>query len=200
MHTRVISAATAGAAAAVAGVWRAYHKRHLDRAGNIERSVTIGAPAAEVAEMVRDVGSWPDYVDGIDTVESENAGRWRIRLLDGGTAHVSVTETGGATRFHVTGGPPVAHLDGLTLRVDEAPGDLGREVRATLSGPVDSGLVATFTGTDPASIVEIYLRRLKQRAEVGYVTTVAGQPAARSGVSARAQELLRQRLQTGGRP
>lgn len=198
--TKVITVATAGAAAAAVGIWRVNHKRQLDRAGGIERSVTIDAPVSEVDGIVREVGSWPHYIDGIDTVERENGDRWRVRVPGGGTAHVSVTETSGAVRFHVTGEPPVVRLDGLTVRAGPAPDDLGCEVRATLPAPSNWGRVALVTGTDPAALVEIYLRRLKQRVEVGFVTTVSGQPAARSGVSARAQELLRRQLQTGGRP
>ena len=200
MYGKVIAAATAGAAAVVTGIWRVQHKRQLDQAGDIRKSVTVDASAARAEEMVRDVGCWDHYIDGIDTVERENGDRWRIRLAGGGTAHVAMGATNGAIRFHVTGEQPVAQLDGLSVRVGPAPDDLGCEVRATLPHRSSVTPAALLTGTEPAALVELYLRRLKQLAEVGFVTTVAGQPSARSGVSARVQEILRRRLQTEGRP
>ncbi len=199
MYKKIILAATAVAAATAAGVWRVYHRYRLDRSDDIQRSVTVDTSAASLEQLIRDVRHWHGLVHGVDTVEQEGIDRWRIRLSDGDSAHVSVSEIGTMTRFHVTGAGPVAHLDGLMVRPDAAPGDLGVEVYAALPGPTSSGLLASLTGTDPASMVDVYLRRLKQRAEVGFVMTVTGQPSARSGVSARAQDLIRQRLQAGGR-
>jgi hypothetical protein len=87
-----------------------------------------------------------------------------------------------------------------TVDLAPAPGDKGTEVRARLSAGDAAGPVEALTGGGPDIAVRTALRQLKQVVEVGFVTTVAGQPDARSGLQSKVQDVVGARLKAGGRP
>ncbi len=204
---------TAGAAMAVAGGWLSYRaiggrsrsrrapesdadvgREQLDSevsadSPTVERSVSVGRPAEELSEFVRDPGNLGRVMGRFAEVEAagEDRHRWSVSLPGPFDRHLSwearlvEDRPGERLRWESVEGP--APFDEWSVDLRPAPGDRGTAVTVRLrldplAGALgDTGLERL--GPVVEAPVGTALDRLKSLAETGEVPTTERDPSAR---------------------
>lgn len=186
-----------GAAIALAGGWVSYRALRgrstgADDAQTVERSVTIGKPADELSDLVRD----PEHLKRIAgnfadvTAAGEDRYRWTV---DGPVGRsfsweMRIAEDTPGERLRLEpadeemlGGG--ALFDGWSMSFRPAPGDRGTiatlEVRFDPPGGALGETALERLEVVPESLVDTALDRFKALAETGEIATTAGNPSAR---------------------
>lgn len=179
----------AGAAATLAGGWLLYRAVGGSSAEpvTVERSITVGAPADELAEFWRD----PEHLDRIagpaaDVADAgEDRLRWTVRGPFGRTLSVETElaeeRPGELLRWEAVEGAPVSGEGSVRFR--PAPGDRGTEVTLGVEvsppGGQFGGAAVDRLGVVPAAVANEALRRFKRYVETGEIPTLERNPSAR---------------------
>jgi uncharacterized membrane protein len=150
---------------------------------DVERSVTVMRPRAEVFAFWRQLENLPRFMIHLESVEHTTPGRTRWTAKSpGGSVEwdAEITEEVADERiaWRSLPGSEVANAGSVTFR--DAPGDRGTEVHVALHYDVPGGkagvMVAKLLGEEPSSQVRDDLRRFKQVMEVGEVVRSEGSP------------------------
>ncbi|QSX00267.1 SRPBCC family protein [Haloterrigena alkaliphila] len=161
----------------------------------VERSVTIGKPADELTELVRDPENLERIVGEFAEVTETGDDRYEWRATGPLDRELSwemestADEPGERLRWETVDGVSSglggsgALFDAWSLSFDEAPGDRGTEVTLEVrfdppGGSVGSAAVERLEVV-PESLVGTALDRFKSLAETGEVPTTANRPSAR---------------------
>lgn len=151
----------------------------------VERSLTIGRPAADLHTLLRDPRTLARTVGPSATVTVDDDGRqrWEVRPPKGAplswTSTVSGEDPGGRITWETVSGPGAR----AEVRFQPAPGDWGTVMTLRLEADASGGL-APLTGGLGRRLGETglaqVLHRFKSLAETGEIPTLSGQPAARN--------------------
>ena len=146
-------------------------------ASRILRSITIGCPRQEVYALWRDFTRFPQFMEGIESVEDLGNGRsrWRARGPAGTSteweSEIVADEPDSLLSWESVGASAVYHSG--TVRFADAPRGLGTVVTVEMryappGGKIAAGLLKMFR-KEPGQQVGDDLRRLKQVLELGEV-------------------------------
>ncbi len=179
--------AAGGAAIALAGGYLLYRRRRRgSERVEIQRSVTIQLPRAEVYQRWRDPGTQPlvwGHFAELTNVTADGA-RWRVeaplrRSLEWETRIVEDVE---AERIRWESSDGDLPNEG-TVEFRDAPGELGTEImlRVRFDPPGMLGDAAVRLFDDPPKLVLAKaLRRFKSLVETGEIPSTERNPSARS--------------------
>jgi uncharacterized membrane protein len=141
------------------------------------RSITIGCARAEAYALWRDFTRFPQFMEGIESVEELGNGRsqWRARGPAGTSveweSEIVADEPNSLIAWKSVGASAIHHSG--TVRFAEAPRGLGTVVTVEMryappGGKIAAGLLKLFR-KEPGQQVGDDLRRLKQVLELGEV-------------------------------
>jgi uncharacterized membrane protein len=147
----------------------------------VGRTVTINRPRAEIYAFWRDFSNLEKFMENIEKVETNGAGRfrWHIRALLGQTVEVDTEiaqdiENELISWRSLPDSEIVAHGK-VTFR--DAPADRGTEVEAVVAYEAPGGelgrLIATIFRREPSVQGRHELKRLKMLLETGEIATSA---------------------------
>lgn len=159
----------------------------FDDSPTVERSITVGKPADELSELVRDAESLGRIVGHFADVASagEDRHRWSVRgPLDRSLSwetRIVEDRPGERLRWEPVDGTPI--LDEWSVEFRPAPGDRGTEVTLRVGFDLPGGPL-TSRGVErldvvPETLVGVALDRFKSLAETGEVPPIQGNPSAR---------------------
>ncbi len=145
--------------------------------GRALRSITIGCARAEAYALWRDFTRFPQFMEGIDSVEDLGNGRsrWRARGPAGTSveweSEIVADEPNALIAWKSVGASAIHHSG--SVRFAEAPRGLGTVVTVEMryappGGKIAAGLLKLFR-KEPGQQVGDDLRRLKQVLELGEV-------------------------------
>lgn len=159
----------------------------FDDSPTVERSITVGKPADELSELVRDAESLGRIVGHFADVTSagEDRHRWNVRgPLDRSLSwetRIVEDQPGERLRWEPVDGTPV--LDEWSVEFRPAPGDRGTEVtlRARFDPPGGALVSRGMERLDvvPETLVGVTLDRFKSLAETGETSALEANPSAR---------------------
>ena len=145
----------------------------------IVRSVVVNAEPAALYAFWRDFTNLPkvmEYVESVQILDQQRS-RWRAKSVGGATiewvSEIVRDEPNEFISWKTVGDAPVRHAGSVHFR--PAAGERGTEVRVEIDYDPPGGrlgrVIAAITGRDPSRQVAEELRRLKQIAETGELTT-----------------------------
>jgi uncharacterized membrane protein len=146
-------------------------------ASRVQRSITIGCTRNEAYALWRDFTRFPEFMEGVQSVEDIGNGRsrWRARGPIGTStewqSEIVADEPDTLIAWQSVGASAVYHAG--TVRFTDAPRGLGTVVTVEMSyappgGKIAAGLLKMFR-KEPGQQVGDDLRRLKQVLELGEV-------------------------------
>ncbi|HYG90995.1 MAG TPA: SRPBCC family protein [Azospirillum sp.] len=157
---------------------------------SVQANITIYAPREKVFRFWRNFGNLPKLMGHLDVVEIESATRscWKARGPGGVVvrwhAEIDKEQENELISWHTLEDADLPHRG--QVRLHEAPGGRGTEVRLTLvyrpPGGQAGRAVARLFGSAPGQQAREALRKLKYLLEVGELPTIEGQPHGRSGI------------------
>lgn len=157
------------------------------RGVNVEHSVTIDRPRAEVYRFWRQLENLPRFMDHLESVDviDQRRSRWVARGPGGmrvsWDAEIINEMPEDTIAWASLPGSQVNTAGSVTF--DEAPGGRGTEVRVRLQYNPPAGKVgaaaAWLTGEAPSQQIREDLRRFKAIIEAGGVPSTTGQPTGR---------------------
>jgi uncharacterized membrane protein len=162
-----------------------YRRGADEDAGTVERTVTVGRPAEELAEYWRDPEQLSRILDGVVDIEDAGEDRlhWSVEGPLGRTvsreARTTLDRPGEELRWRSVGDAVVPNE--WTVRFDEATGGEETEVRlsVTVDPPGGSPRRAVAGRLLPVSLLGTLLDRFKSLAETGEIPTLEKNPSAR---------------------
>lgn len=166
-----IAASVRHAASAAAGALSRQGVSGSSSDEGVRQTLTIAAPASDVAAAWRDAATLTDVLGDLGSVEAEGDARYRWRLDDTSWA-TRLVEEGDLLR-HVEADAADDGGRSLTLSLSPAPSDLGTEATLTMHAP----LPALAAG----GVAFTMLYRLRALLITGEAPTTSGQPSGRSG-------------------
>lgn len=189
-----------GTAMALAGGWLSYRavsgrgrsvrafESVADRRGGsttVEAAVTVGKPADELSELVRDPETLDRVVGPFADVSSAGEGRHRwnprgsLERVPSWETRIVEERSGERLRWEPVEGP--AAFDEWSMEFGPAPGDRGTEVtlRVRLPGGTLSGAGIERLDVVPEALINETLDRFKSLAETGEVPTIEDNPSGR---------------------
>lgn len=148
------------------------------------RSVTINREPEEIYAYWRQLDNLPRFMHQLRsvTVQDDRRSHWVVEAPAGSEvewdAEITEDRPGEVLAWQTLPGSQVPNQG--EVRFEKLPGDRGTLVRASLEYSPPAGvlgkLVAKLFGKEPNQQMHDALLRLRQIMEVGYVTTVQGQP------------------------
>lgn len=186
-----------GTAVALVGGWLAYRalggrrlRRGVDRAGGpvtVERSVTVGEPAEDLSERLREAGTLGRVAGHFAevTAAGEDRHRWTVEVPGdrdlSWETRLATERSGERLRWETVEG--TALFEQWTAEFAPDPGDRGTKVtfRVTFDPPGGTLGSAALERLEaaPETLVGDALRRFKSLAETGEVPSLEGNPSAR---------------------
>ncbi len=157
----------------------------------VDRSVTVNLPRAELYRAWRNLENLPRYMTHLESVRvtGERQSHWVAKAPLGRTvewdAEIVEDRENELIRWESVQGATVQNSG--QVRFEDAPGGRGTEVHVSLTyNPVGGSLgaaVAKLLGEEPGSQVREDLRHYKQMLEAGEIPTNDGQPSGRETAS-----------------
>jgi len=157
---------------------------------DVEKTVTINRPVAEVYSFWRDFSNLPRFMKHLEsvTVQGDRRSHWVATGPAGVNvewdAEITDEQPNELIAWRSTEGADVSNAG--TVRFSEAPGNRGTEVHVSMNYSPPAGVlgaaVAKLFGEEPNQQVEGDLRRLRSVLEAGEVPTTAGQPEGKRSI------------------
>lgn len=178
----------------VLGIRTASNSDTNDDTPYIEKSITVGKPAAELYQLWRDPQTLAQILSGLIEVTSETGTtqHWVVRTpfnkhVEWDTQIVA-EQPGESLRWKAVEGAPVPNE--VEVRFRPAPGDWGTVITLSFRFEPPAGAlgssIAQRIGMVPRLLAEKALRRFKSLAETGEIPTLRHNPAARADAYAHA--------------
>ncbi len=154
----------------------------------VEKTVSINAPAAPLYAFWRDFTNLPRFMKHLESVEVLDGGRshWVAKAPLGQTVawDAEITDDVENTRIAWQSLPGADISNSGSVEFRTAPGGRGTEVRVALTYKPPAGaagaVVAKLFGEEPTQQVQDELRRFKQLVEAGEIATIDGQSSSRN--------------------
>lgn len=157
-----------------------------ERGLEVDKSVTINKPAAELYRFWRDFENLPRFMNHLESVKTQGGrSHWVAKAPLGQSvewdAEVTEEKDGEFIAWRSLPGADVANAG--SVRFAPAPGGRGTEVRVSLAYRPPAGAlgaaIAKLFGEEPEMQVGDDLSRFKALMEAGEVATTRGQPSGR---------------------
>ncbi len=154
----------------------------------VEKTVSINAPAAPLYAFWRDFTHLPRFMQHLESVQVLDGGRshWVAKAPLGQTVawDAEITEDVENERIAWQSLPNADISNSGSVEFRTAPGGRGTEVRVALTYKPPAGsagaVIAKLFGEEPTQQVQDELRRFKQLVEAGEIATTDGQSSSRS--------------------
>lgn len=155
------------------------------RGQEIQISVTVDKPIADVYRFWHDFENLPRFMKHLQSVTTLGSGRshWIANLVPARTVEwdAEVIEDRENELIAWRSLPDAAIQNSGSVRFIQAPGDRGTEVHVTIAYLPPAGssgaVVAALLSALPAQQIKDDLRRFKEVMEAGEVATIDGQPS-----------------------
>ena len=157
-------------------------RHHMPYSGiKFKKSITIDRPAAELYAFWRNLENIPLFVEILESVQvlDNNRSVWTVRTPGGYPLHWKAEiVTDRVNEMIGWRSSPDSEIETAgSIRFEPAPGNRGTVVRVAFEYSPPAGragaAVASAFGNRPGALVDLALRRFKQRMETGEITTAA---------------------------